>query len=313
MKPLKRIIIFITIGIILPSMAIAEFTADQFDKGLLSAAWKVPQAKAKHFKFKDGSLIIFPSGERTSLTAQQDYSFVEQTAPEGSDWEIVTKCQLVRDGSDFKVQPWNECGMLLYQDDKHWFGLWISTNADGSLFGVVGGYHCQPQSDTAVGNLNYSGDQAKWATGNVPVWLKIQKTQKGYFGLASLDGSQWFHLCQMVRNPENPQTGYFENEKIRLFSSRVSKSDFDMAGRFGWLKHEKTSPLPNGFSSDEFNGSSLDTNIWTVFPGVPISGSISQSDGFLSLLPADWHDQWGAYRQSNESFSGCAHCGELDS
>ena len=212
--------------------------------------------------------------------AATDFDFIEQSTPQGDEWEVVTQCRFG------EAQPLGECGILLFQDANHWCGVWLMVNADGSDVGVVGGYRMQPAADVTPRNPEFCGDQIHWGVGHGGVWLKIQKTRHGYLGMASLDGRDWFHVGPIVRNPEQDAA----EEQVRLFASNPTAAP--LRGEFCCVEHAplKTPSISEG---DEFEGDTLNTNLWTVFQGLPSTGKVRVAEGALCLTPSDNQDQWG--------------------
>ncbi len=290
-SPLNRLPLILALIVLHSTIALGQtpFVGDDFENGTLGPQWQTARGKALVL---DGALTLTSIGKTDRSYSLDESCYAEQAAPQGSNWEIRTRIASIRPADVASRSGWQQWGLMLHQDDSHWFGVWLTTNHDGSALGIAGGYQVQPDWVKETGHSNYGNDQARWGTESTPIWLMIRKSNAGYFGLASLDGEEWFHINQMIRNPENPATGSLTSETIRLFVTSPDTDAKTASGTFDFVHHTPIAPLSSVARNDEFDGDTLDSTRWKMFPGVPQAGEMSVGNGRLRLTPADWQDQW---------------------
>lgn len=287
------------VGIVACTSALsAQFVADEFNAPTLGPQWTF------HDSTPTGS-VQGNTGTHLSLKAQEGadmyffidkYCYVEQDAPAGTNWEVVTKLDGFDPTEAGKQNDWNKSGIMIWQDNDHWFGVWaMGNNGDGGWRRAVeGSYNSDFVPNREAGWPEWGGDQALWDISADPVWLKVQKTSFGYFGYFSTDGTNWIEVNRQIRNSQNPTGGgYFTNEKIRLLQSGPGTNGTNDVALFDYIRTAPvTVPTAAPGTSDEFNAGTLDTSIWGIYHGVEPS-TVAQSGGALRITPANFNDQWG--------------------
>src|SRR5690606_12818067 len=79
-----------------------------------------------------GTHLSIEAAEGADLFFFNDkYTYVQQNAPAGTNWEVVTKLDGFDPTEPGKQNSWNKCGLMLWQDNDHWFGVWAMGN-DGA-------------------------------------------------------------------------------------------------------------------------------------------------------------------------------------
>ncbi len=279
------------------SLSFGQFVADEFNGGSLGTQWTFQDSDPV------GS-VIGHTGTHLSIEAMEGadlfffidkYTYVQQDAPGGTNWEIVTKLDDFDPTAAGKQNNWNKCGLMLWQDNDHWFGVWALGNDGNPTWrrGVEGAYNSDFVANRTENWHEWGGDQAYWDVTQNPVWLKIQKTENGYFGLVSYDGTTWIQVNRLIRNSQNAATGYFTNEKIRLIQSGPGTNGQNDVGLFDFIRTGPVAvPTASAGTNDEFAGTSLDPLVWGKHEGIEAS-TIAVSGGALRITPANFNDQWG--------------------
>lgn len=277
----------------------AQFLPDEFNGTELGSQWtwndsspagSVYTMTGTHFEIKameGADTYFFSDSER--------YAYIEQDAPTGTNWEVVTKLEGFNPTEAGKQNNWNKCGIMIWQDNFHWYSVRVMGNdgQPGWDRWVEGAYNCI--EDTGAGTdprWRHAGDQSRKQFYDDPVWLRIRKTEHGYFGAYSTDGENWHEINRMFRNSQAPETGYFENEKIRIFQSGPGTAGVNDTGRFDFIRTAPvTVPTAEPGQDDDFDGTTLDTDVWGVWTGI-LTSEVYVEGGKLKLKPADWNDQW---------------------
>ncbi len=279
--------------------AFAEFVPDEFNAASLGPQWTFQDSDPT------GS-VIGHTGTHLSIEAIEGadmfffidrYTYVQQDAPGGTNWEVVTKLEGFDPTEAGKQNNWNKCGLMLWQDNEHWFGVWAMGNNGEPTWrrAVEGAYNSDFELNRVNGWPEWGGDQLYWDVTSDPVWLKIQKTEHGYFGLVSYDGTNWIQVNRMIRNSQNPDGGgYFTNEKIRLIQSGPGTNGQNDVGFFDFIHTAPVTGIPTAAAgtNDEFDGTTLNSNLWGIYHGVEQS-TVAVADGKLKITPANHNDQWG--------------------
>jgi regulation of enolase protein 1 (concanavalin A-like superfamily) len=274
------------------SPALAQFTDDEFNvPGVLGLQW------TQHDSTPPGSTFTL-TGAALRLTAKEgsdfwsvadDHAYIEQNAPVGSNWEIVTKVDNFNPTLVGFKRTFIRTGIQLRQDNDHWISVGILGNFDGSDIGIQAFW----QTDPVAGRheIRYFGENLLSGVTTSPLYLKLQKTPKGYMGLVSDDGSSWTTVLPIVRNPDSP-TGYFTGEKIRLYQSGgpVSGTGVSSPADFDYVHSAFLAAPQSGFEDDEFNGTSLSSK-WGFYPGFR-EGNHSVGSGQLSMTSGPFQDLW---------------------
>lgn len=276
-----------------PLPAQAQFVDDEFNGTTLGSHWTVRDSTPA------GSTITLTGAGSLRMTAKEGSDFwmlvndecsVEQPAPTGSNWEVVTKIDNFDPRATGYKRSWNRTGIELWQDNDHWLAIGILGNGDGSDVGVQAFWQTDPVANRST--PDYEGASEYWPVTTSPLYLKIQKTDKGYLAQMSGDGTSWTNVLPVVRNPETPD-GFFTAEKIRLYQSGgpVGGTGVSHPADFDYVRASSIAPPPSGCKEDEFTGTGLDTSIWNYYEGV-MAGTLSVGGGNLTLTSGNFQDQW---------------------
>lgn len=288
------------VGIVFsPHVVSAQFVPDEFNSTTMGTQWTWQDStpagstfnlNGTHFNITaaNGADTYFNQGTET-------YAYLEQTAPTGTNWEVITKVDGFDPSETGKRNNWNKTGIMIYQDNLHWYSVRLIGNAGAEGLwdrAIEGAYNNRYSMSAAQGE--HSGDQAIWGFTNDPVWMKVQKTEHGYFGYYSLDGTNWIMINRMIRNSQNAAGGgYYTNEKIRLFQSSPGMNGVTDTGSFDFVRTGPvTVPTAAAGTNDEFNAGTLDTTVWGTHPGI-LASNVFMQDGKLKITPGHFNDQWG--------------------
>lgn len=290
MKKLFRVLMVAAVGCAAAASQ-AQFIPDEFNTATLGPQWTFVDSTpaGTTYSLTGSDFRIAASAGSDLFTFVDNHGFIEQNAPIGTNWEVVTKIDDYNPTQAGQQRDFARGGIQLWQDNNHHFFISLLSNFDGVQMGVQTVWQTDPDNDGA-NNIFYEKVLEYFNTGPQPsYWFKVQKTPKGYLGFMSTDGVTWRNVMAIVRNPETPD-GYFTGEKIRLFSTggfgagAVTPVDFDYA---------RTSPITSpvaGYQNDEFDGSTLAPQ-WGYYPGMN-SGAISLATGKLNMVAGPFNDLW---------------------
>jgi len=285
----------------------ADFVPDEFNSSTLGSQWTWHDSDPTGSTYNlSGTHFEIDAIEGADMFFTIDkYAYLEQDAPSGTNWEIVTKVEGFDPTETGKQNNWNKCGIKVWQDVDHWFGVWVMGNDGAPTWDrrVEGAYDSWDSSRGGSHLWEYAGDQVYTGVTQDPIWLKIQKTEHGYFGLYSLDGTNWIQVNRLIRNSQNPDgTGYFTSEKIHLLQSSPGNNGTNDVGAFDFIR---TGPVPvpaaPAGTDDEFTGTALNSNVWGKHEGI-LASDISVSDGKLKIIPGNFNDQWGGVDKAGRVF-----------
>lgn len=296
-------LVYSIVGILagLAFAAPAQFVDDEFNAGSLGAQWSwhdsTPAGSA--LSFTSNSLRML-SKEGSDLWMLADKAcFVEQAAPAGTNWEVVTKIDNFDPRATGFKRSWNRTGFQLWQDNDHWIAIGILGNYDGTDVGVQAFWQTDSVPNRTPDSTRMQGASEYWTLNPSPMYFKIQKTPAGYSALMSNDGTTWTNVLPLVRNPETSD-GSFANAKIRLYQSGGPTDGIGVCrpADFDFVRAQSLTPkVSSGCEQDEFNGTALDSSAWSFYEGVT-SGSVSVSGGTLHMTPGHWQDQWDFVEKS---------------
>lgn len=280
-------------AVAVPGAGFSQFVDDEFNSGTQGPQWT----------FTDGT----PAGGSVSFTgthlrmeAQEgtdhwfhvdDHVFLQQNAPTGTNWEVVTKIDNY-DPTEVGFQArWQKSGLQLWQDNDHWIALSALSNFEGTAVTIQANWQADavPPGDLFTDGVTDDFGPLPLAPG-ATIYLKIIKSSDGYMGQYSPDGVNWQNVLTLVRNLDSAD-GYFQNEKIRLFQSgAVNNAGTIKPVDFDYIRANPIAPPSAGYSDDEFSGTSLGSN-WKFYEGFT-SGTISVSGGVVSMVPGYRQDVW---------------------
>jgi hypothetical protein len=276
------------------TLGMAQFVDDDFSAPVLGSQWTWHDSTPAGSTYTlTGSKLQMKSKEGSDFWMMVDgQCYVEQAAPTGTNWEVVTKIDSFDPMTSGAKRTFIRTGIQLWQDDAHWVSIGILGNDNGTNLGVQAFWQTDPvparHSDRFCGWSEY------WPVTTSPLYLKIQKTTRGYLAQMSGDGAAWTNVLPMVMNPETAD-GSFTNEKVRLYQSGgpatgtgvCSPAEFDYA-RAAAIASVQPTP---GCKNDEFAGSALDPATWGYYEGVQ-HGTMSVSGGKLLLKSGNEQDLW---------------------
>lgn len=282
-------ILGLSAGLPFAAQAQAQFVDDQFNEGTLGGHWTfVDGAPDAGSHTMTGTHLQLDAAEGSDFFYfVDDQAYVEQDAPTGTNWEVVTKIDNFAPVNGATQQPFNRAGIQLWQDNNHWISIGVLGNGDGTNVGIQAFWQTGPDNDRNRGTTDID------TVTTSPMYLKIVKSPKGYQGMMSADGTTWIDALPIVRNPDTAD-GYFTGEKIRLYQSSApdedvatvnEPADFDYV-----IANTGLTPPPSGFADDDFDGGSLGST-WQFYAGV-MPGIMEVSGGTLKLTPGDGQDTW---------------------
>jgi len=266
----------------------APFVPDEFDQGRLGPAWRRAPAARGDVAVQGGALVLRPAGGTERSYSRHDTLWIEQPAPAGADWELITRIDAFDPvlNHDGLAPPWSECGLQLHQDERHWFGIWLNTNQTGHRLDVTCGFQMEPgEIQGKPFDPFFCGDMAVWDIRRLPVWLRLRKTAHGYFGAYRVEGEPWRNLGPFARNPDSPADGFLRGETVRLYAAAPAADVPPPVCRIGFIRFRELEPLPRAGGSDGFDDERLDRARWGVYEGAPSAATLAESGGALHLTP----------------------------
>lgn len=294
------------VGLLALAPAAFGYTDDEFDGTTLGSQW------TWHDSATAGSTCTLTGTGQLQMTCREKMDFwadadrqcyIEQDAPVGTNWEVVIQIRNFDPTQPAYKSFFERTGIQLWQDNDHYAAIGTISNENGTSMGVQAFWQTQPATLPPVAwTPRYFGENAYYPVTTSPMFLRIQKTPRGYLAGMSADGVAWQEVLGRVKNPETSD-GYFTNEKIRLYQSGGNDGNTGVAAPadFEFCRStaitDAVSPVAS-CKEDEFNGTSLDP-AWRFFPGF-LPGSMSVSGGTFNLTAGYGNDMWqtidrGAY------------------
>lgn len=292
----------VTCGILMfcPGFSQAAFTPDEFDGTTLGSQWTFHDnsigTAVTTYTVTDGHLRI-TAGEGDLYHPVDTHAYVEQDAPAGTDWEVITKIDNWDPTVAGEQRKFIRSGIQLWQDNNRWLAVCVLTNDLGTRIDIQSPWQAVAGSST---DPEYQGSQIVIGYGvHASLYMKIQKTNKGYRGYISTDGAGWLECMSVIRSPETPD-GYFTNEKIRLFQAgglvRTDGSPQNPTPvNFDYIRMNPLTPAPVGYQNDEFNATQLGPQ-WQLVEGMG-PGNIAFSGSAVYLSGGIFSDLWGHIEQ----------------
>jgi beta-xylosidase len=277
----------------------AAYVDDDFNGPGLGSQWTF------HDSTPAGSTITLTAGNLRMLAKEKSdhwenadaYCYVEQDAPTTAGaWEVVTKVQNFNPTQVGFKSFFERTGIQLWQDNDHWLSIGLLSDGTGSNIGIQAYWQTLPTPLPAgAAAFRYFGNNEFTPVTTQPLYLRIQKTNRGYIAGMSADGVTWTDCSPRMRNPETGD-GSFTNAKIRLFQSggNAGNTGVDAPADFDFCHSATTGPLGQtvaGCKSDEFNGAGLDPANWGYYAGF-LGGNMSVSAGKLNLQAGYGNDLW---------------------
>lgn len=281
----------------LAASAPAAFVNDEFDGASLGSQWTVVQSNPA------GSTVTLTGSHLRleALPGTDDWFHVnngvsvEQDAPDGTNWEVVTKIDNYDPTEPGFRRRFLKSGIQVWQDVDHWVTISILSNIDGTTVTLQAYWQADavPPNDALTDDAVDKVEELQFTPGG-PFYLKVVKSTKGYLAQYSLNGTSWVNSLPPIRNLD-ASDGYFTNEKIRIFQAGgppdpdagvVKPADFDYA------RASAIPAPPSGYSDDEFDGPTLGPK-WQFHEGF-LPGSYTLEGGFLKLTPGNGNDIWDA-------------------
>lgn len=270
----------------------AQLIPDEFDASTLGPQWTFVDSTpaGTTYTLTGSHFQIAAPGGSDLYTFVDTHGFIEQDAPAGTDWEVVTKIDNWDPTQAGHQRDFTRAGIQLWQDNNHHFVVSLLSNGDGTQMGTQAFWNTDPDNDNANNGV-YEGTLNLFNTGPQPsYWLKIQKTPRGYLGLMSTDGSSWLNIMSIVRNPETAN-GYFVNEKIRLFHAGGFGAGELTPANFDYVRANALTSTDLPYQDDEFNDTSLAPQ-WDFHPGIGTGYMDLTGDGNLTMAAGIFADLW---------------------
>lgn len=292
-----------------PVVVNGQFVDDQFDGTELGAHWTFGDnspGSPGSMTMGGGYLTLEGGLDGDHFWWNNNYTYVEQDAPAGTDWEVIAKVDDWDPTLNNEGRAVARIGLQIFQDAEHAvtisvLGNWGATGFNGQSF-----WRFDPDHDGANDGFHKGVlDLLGWpAAPQSTIYFKMQKTTRGYRGFVSFDGTDYLEILNIARNPETSD-GYMTNEKIRLF----------MAGGFG-REGEVTVPTPAQFdyvisnplppalpyADEEFSGPELGAQ-WDVNPGIGVGSMYFDTlAGEFVMTGGPHSDMWGHIEQPTYIF-----------
>lgn len=274
------------------SLGYAAFVADEFNAPTLDPHWAWTDGTPA-----GSTWALTGSALRLTATVGSDHSFVndknsflEQDAPEGTDWEVSTRIDNFHPLDPKYMCSWNKSGIQIHQDNDHWICICVTSNGSLKTMGIQGSYQCDPVHNRK--EPKFQDEQDYWHITSSTVYLKIRKSRAGYVAYCSGDNTDWYPVTPLMRNLGEEGGGSFIHEKVRLFQSGgLGKTGHAAPADFDYLRVTRLEPEPRGFKSDEFAGGTLNPNVWRRYEGF-YRGDCGIKNGRLQLTGNILEDVW---------------------
>lgn len=279
--------------------AAAPFVADEFDgRDSLGPRWvwhpgSVPTGSptTSTIQMTSNHLCITPAEGADQSCDKDGYAYVEQDQPGDRVWEVVTKIDFFDPRLPEYRLPFQKVGLALHENKDHWIMLMFQLSSDGKSMSCRGVSQFDPTGGRP-GADQYKTDftLGDFGATRPSVYLRLQKTSKGYLGAFSTDGKIWQDITTFLRNPHSTD-GFLQRGKIRLFASGGNTTNTAATAQptyFDWIRMNPLVPSQSGFVADEFDGNSLGAK-WLYGQGKG-KGEFSVSDGKVRLAHSPGQD-----------------------
>ncbi len=274
-----------------------QFVPDEFNGATLGSQWTFldNETLGSTFTLTNGHFNLTAPRDTDFFWGPNNYASLEQDAPAGDNWEVVTKVDNWDPTVPANRRRFSRFGIAVWQDIDHYVTIGLLSDFEGDEIGTQAFWNTYPNG-SSQGDSNYIGVLDEFETGPQPsYWLKIQKTPKGYLGFTSTDGLTWRNQMSILRNPETPD-GYFTNEKIRIFNAAgftpSPAPDGDLIpAQFDFVRMNVLTPPIAGYQDDEFNGATLAPQ-WGYHPGILPGYKDLAGDGNLTIGAGGFSDLW---------------------
>lgn len=225
------------------------------------------------------------------------YCYLEQPAPTGTNWEVVMKMDNFDPTQTGFKSVYERTGIQVWQDNDHWLAVGMLSDGTAATMGAQGFWQTKP-TPTASDPLRYFGADDCFPVSTSPIYLKIQKTTRGYQAGVSADGVNWQVASPRVKNPETAD-GYFTAEKIRVYQSGGNSANpgLDVPADIDYVRSTTVAaPISVACQSDEFDGTALNSSVWGYDTGC-LASRMSVSGGNLNLQAGYGNDLWETWER----------------
>lgn len=287
----------------------ADFVNDEFDGAALGTQWTFTQGVNTHAtaigevmpNTPPGHLSLYPGiGTRFGWDEHTDTN-ISQDQPADDTWEVHLK---VDNWNPSPSGPtWQQVGLRLYQDNSHWLGINVTVRPTGPVLQAQSEF----SGDVTRTNLHITELPLFNFVKPDPLYLRIQKTSKGYTTGYSADGIDWIDRGTFVRNPYSADGFLDPSAQIRV-STIAPENNGDgqvEAVELDWIRKVALAPTTSGYANDEFTGTELGSN-WLYYDGIynipGIPGTVSVADGFAKLQHSTGFDLGFAHNQEKPQF-----------
>lgn len=305
----KHFIPILGLCALFPMSLSAQFVADDFNDGVLGSQWTFGDSTPAGSTATevDGYAVLEAVAGTDHYYHANTYAYIEQPAPEGTNWEIITKIDDFDPLRTGEQRGYTRVGIQLWQDNNHF----VTLSTLSSEFGTDVNSQClwqfDPDSapegeagiDTRRGELNLIAWPPEY---DQSLWMKLQSTPRGYRGfIATGSGNNWLECLNIVRNPYT-ESGLLENPKFRLFMA----GGFEHSGggqeatpaKFDFVEYNSL-PEPLPYTDDEFDGTDIDVDLksnWDINLGIA-PGIAALNAGSLYLTAGEFSNLWDHIEQ----------------